>query len=220
MASASAVECTATVGNAKLLAGAQHAQCDLAAIGDEDFFEHHSMIIIGSPNSTGWPSSTRICVTVPERGAGNRIHRLHRFDDQQRFAGFHRLPDIDERTLAGRGREICGADHRRWNDTGMLGRIVAQNGHHRCRRGMRQRRSRHALRHARGTSDADAFAAALDFDLGQAGLVEKFGEAANGGLVIGRRRRLLIQTLVVLVRRHGQPFACWSNAASPSIAAA
>src|SRR3954447_26983357 len=28
------------------------------------------MIINGSPNLTGWPSSTRICVTVPARGDG------------------------------------------------------------------------------------------------------------------------------------------------------
>ena len=55
--------------DAELLAGAQHAQRDLAAVGDQDFFEHrfmrrsraaHSMIISGSPNSTGWPSSIRI----------------------------------------------------------------------------------------------------------------------------------------------------------------
>jgi hypothetical protein len=39
MASASAVECTATVA-AELLAGAQHPQGDLAAIGYEDFIEH------------------------------------------------------------------------------------------------------------------------------------------------------------------------------------
>src|SRR5215216_1565163 len=30
----------------------------------------HSIITSGSPNSTGWPSSTRICVTVPARGDG------------------------------------------------------------------------------------------------------------------------------------------------------
>src|SRR5712664_2797363 len=30
----------------------------------------YSMITSGSPNSTGWPSSTRICVTVPARGDG------------------------------------------------------------------------------------------------------------------------------------------------------
>ena len=28
------------------------------------------MITSGSPNSTGWPSSMRICVTVPARGDG------------------------------------------------------------------------------------------------------------------------------------------------------
>ena len=40
MASASAVEWTATVCDAQLLAGAQDAQRDLAAIGDEDLVEH------------------------------------------------------------------------------------------------------------------------------------------------------------------------------------
>ena len=62
-------------GDAQLLAGAQHPEGDLAAIGDEDLAEQlrrfaHSMIIRGSPNSTGWASSTRISITLPERGAG------------------------------------------------------------------------------------------------------------------------------------------------------
>src|SRR4051812_922935 len=86
-------------GDAELLARAQHAERDLAAIGYEDLVEHgvlsagewrmangewktlllfairhspfaHSIITSGSPNSTGWPSSTRICVTVPARGDG------------------------------------------------------------------------------------------------------------------------------------------------------
>ena len=64
--------------DAEFLAGAKHPERDLAAVGDEDFVEHgcgaaavsHSMMTSGSPNSTGWPSSIRICVTVPERGAG------------------------------------------------------------------------------------------------------------------------------------------------------
>src|SRR5216683_2387647 len=30
----------------------------------------YSIITNGSPNSTGWPSSPRICVTVPARGDG------------------------------------------------------------------------------------------------------------------------------------------------------
>jgi len=70
-------------GNAQLLAGAQHPQRDFPAIGNEDLVEHprrlcsapaqashHSMIMSGWPYSTGWPSSTRIWITVPGRGAG------------------------------------------------------------------------------------------------------------------------------------------------------
>src|SRR4051812_1321574 len=86
-------------GNAQFLARAQDAQGNLAAIGYQDLIEHdvpgsekrgrmrtrasetrsrpairgplcYSIITSGSPNSTGWPSSTRICVTMPERGDG------------------------------------------------------------------------------------------------------------------------------------------------------
>ncbi len=64
-------------GNAEFLACTQHPQCDLSSVGDEDLVEHyggsarhHSMIISGSPNSTGWPSSMRTCTTVPARGEG------------------------------------------------------------------------------------------------------------------------------------------------------
>src|SRR5262249_31586003 len=59
--------------DAELLAGAEHAKGDFAAIGDENLFEEgstHSMIINGSPYSTGWPSSTRMRLTVPAPGAG------------------------------------------------------------------------------------------------------------------------------------------------------
>src|SRR5665213_744001 len=84
----------------ELLARAQDAQGNLAAIGYQDLVKHvfpsgrmansegkgakplryspfairyspsYSIITSGSPNSTGWPSSTRICVTVPARGDG------------------------------------------------------------------------------------------------------------------------------------------------------
>src|SRR3954470_22402057 len=64
--------------DAQFLAGAQNAQRDLATVGYQDLVEHrcacvdecYSIITSGSPNSTGWPSSTRICVTVPARGDG------------------------------------------------------------------------------------------------------------------------------------------------------
>ena len=58
-------------GNAELAAGTQHAQRYLAPIGDQNLVEHrYSMIMSGSPYSTGWASSTKICVTRPELGAG------------------------------------------------------------------------------------------------------------------------------------------------------
>ena len=54
------------------LAGPMDPQGDLAAIGDEDFIEHrsYSMTTRGSPNSTGWASSTMISTTLPAFGAG------------------------------------------------------------------------------------------------------------------------------------------------------
>ena len=59
-------------GDAEFLGGAQHAERDLAAIGDQDLVEHaldHSITISGCPYSTGWPSSTSTAETVPARGA-------------------------------------------------------------------------------------------------------------------------------------------------------
>ena len=67
----------------------------------------------GSPNSTGWASSTRICSTTPARGGGDRVHRLHRLDDQQGLAGGDAVADADERIVARLGLQIDGADHRR-----------------------------------------------------------------------------------------------------------
>src|SRR5215469_16822048 len=56
-------------GDAHLLAGADDAKRDFAAVGDEDFFEHQVMTQRVWPNSTGVPSVTLISVTVPARGA-------------------------------------------------------------------------------------------------------------------------------------------------------
>ena len=62
--------------DAELLRGAQDAQRDLAPVRDEDLVEHligapadHSITRSGSPYSTGVPSSTKIAVTTPARGA-------------------------------------------------------------------------------------------------------------------------------------------------------
>ena len=57
--------------DAEFPAGAQHAECDFTPVGNEDLVEHrpYSIATRGSPYSTGWPFSTNICVTLPERGA-------------------------------------------------------------------------------------------------------------------------------------------------------
>ena len=117
--------------DAELLAGAQHPERDLAAVGDQDFVEHrgggpaaHSMIISGSPNSTGLAVLDQ---DLRHRAGARRrdlVHRLHRLDDEQRLAG--RRPCCRRRRTAcapGAGAEIGGADHRRGDDAGMLGRI-------------------------------------------------------------------------------------------------
>src|SRR5690606_31792670 len=41
-------------------------------------------------------------------GGGDRVHHLHRFDDQQRVAGLHLAADLDERIGARLGEEIGG----------------------------------------------------------------------------------------------------------------
>lgn len=60
--------------DAHLAAGTMDAQRDFATVCNEDLLEHeaarYSMTKSGSPNSTGWPSSTRTAVSLPERGAG------------------------------------------------------------------------------------------------------------------------------------------------------
>ena len=68
------------------------AQRDLAAIGDEDFFEHggleHAVRALFEDGS-GWPNSTG-CVgdeDLRDRAGArrrDRVHRLHRLDDEQR----------------------------------------------------------------------------------------------------------------------------------------
>src|SRR5579859_6093283 len=52
----------------------------------------------------------------------DRVHHLHRLNDQQRVADLHRAADRRERRGAGLGLQIGGADHRRDHRAGMAGR--------------------------------------------------------------------------------------------------
>ena len=101
----------------------------------------HSMIISGSPNSTGWPSSIRIWITRARARGGDLVHGLHRLDDQQRLARAHPAADLDEGPRAGLGPAIGGADHGRGDDARMLGRDRRRRSAAR-RRGWRWRAAR------------------------------------------------------------------------------
>ncbi len=87
--------------DAELLAGAQHPQRDLAAIGDEDFIEHGVFPAARKPsldNDQRFAEFDRLAVLEQNLGHGararrrNLVHGLHRFDDQQRIAGLDLWP--------------------------------------------------------------------------------------------------------------------------------
>ena len=86
--------------DAQLAAGAQDAQRDLAAVGDEDLLEHgaaYSMTNSGWPNSTGSPFLARIAVIAPGLVGLDLVHHLHRLDDAQHLADLDLVADLDER---------------------------------------------------------------------------------------------------------------------------
>ena len=115
---------------------------------------------------------------------GNRVHGLHRFDDEQRVAFLDLLADFDEGRLARFRRGIDRADHGRGDGAGLrTGGWCGSDG----RRGERRRplqaaAAMAAMAPARG--DADARAVVLDLDFGQAGFRQKIGQARGS-----RRRR-------------------------------
>ncbi len=181
MASASAVECTATVGMPSLAAGALHAQRDLAAVGDQDLSGtgrprgRYSRISSGSPNSTGAPEAIRMRGDGAGLGRLDLVEGLHRLDQQQRLAGRRPSARRDERRRARLGGQIGDADHRAEHRAGMRaivlgGRGDGGGGGRHGRGGSGQHGGR--LRHDRGrrADHPDAVVLGLDLDLRQAGI--------------------------------------------------
>src|SRR3954447_22962223 len=112
----------------------------------------------------------------------DRVHHLHRFDDQQSVAGFDRIANLDERLGAGLGRQKGRADHRRFDAFAgdLLGRGFRSGGRGcrrwgwsggSCRRGGDKRRGLATHLHPA--------VAVLDFDLGQLVLGQQLGELAH-----------------------------------------
>ena len=93
----------------QLLAGAQHPERDLAAIGDQDLVKHgarpaHSMIMSGSPYSTGRPSSNRMRVTVPLFGATMSLKVFIASMRQRRSPSLTVVPTSTSGLASGEGR--------------------------------------------------------------------------------------------------------------------
>ena len=177
MASSSAVECTATEGMPSSLQARSTRKRDLAAVCDQDLVEHcgilqrrmwrrrgrkrrsgaHSMIISGSPNSTGWPSSMRTCITVPARGDGIWFMVFMASTMSSVSPALTWLPTSTKGRAPGSGPTIGGADHGRSDHARMLGGIDAARlagserrvRHHGEARGRRGRRRAPAAPRAR-----------------------------------------------------------------------
>ena len=133
MASASAVECTATVAMPISL----QARRTLSAISPRLAINTLSNIAArGSPVRYSMIDQRlaeldRLAVADEDGGhhAGLRgrdvVHGLHGLDDQDGLALGHARADLDEGRGAGLGRQIGGADHGRLHAARMLAGIVA-----------------------------------------------------------------------------------------------
>src|SRR5580704_1832283 len=207
MASSSAVEWTATVGMPSSL----QARSTRSAISPR-----LAIRILSNIEEPSLDDHQRLAIfdrlAVADQNLNHRagarrrdlIHRLHRFDDEQRLAGLHLAADFDKGPRARCRAEIDGADHRRDDGAGMLGRVDLRRG--RSGRGAPWRfcRSQPRTWCAEVAGDADRHAVALELDLGEPGLVEQLRQIADD-IVVDRWR--LRHGRVPGLARHDQSLA-------------
>src|SRR6185437_7052464 len=181
MASASAVECTATVAMPSSL----HARWMRSAISPRLAMRTLSNILCLFDDNERLAELDRLTVLDKDRRdlagvrGGDLVHRFHGFDDEQRVALCNLRADLDECRRAGLGRAIGGADHRRFDDAWMLGGILHCRGCGGGRSGGMSRRGRERRLDVDGSRNAHLEAALLDLDLAQAGLVEELGKLTD-----------------------------------------
>src|SRR5580700_3780586 len=227
MASSSAVECTATVRmpsslQARSTRSAISPRLAMRILSNiEPLLDDHQRLAI----------LDRLAVAdqnLNHRAGARRrdlIHRLHRFDDEQRLAGLHLAADFDEGSRARSRAEIGGADHRRDDGAGMLRRIDFCRG-----RGCRDapwrlcrpqpRTCRTKIWRTEMARNTDRHAVALELDLGEPGFVEQLRQIADD-IVVDRRR--LRHGWVPGLARHDQslaPILAPIMSATPAIASA
>src|SRR4029450_5004482 len=210
MASASAVECTATVATPSSL----QARSTRRAISPRLAIRILSNIAPRSAlldHRKRLAIFNRLAVLAEDRdnragaGGGDLVHGLHGFDDEQRLPCGDARADLDERRRTRLRRAIGGADHRRSHGARMDDDIIRtrlRRPHFvgRPRRGFTRLRlatiggKRGREVHPPPTPAPLAFV--LDLDLGEAGLLEQRRELANevlveGGLFLRHLRRPL-----------------------------
>src|SRR5581483_11372778 len=190
--------------DAELAAGAQDAQSNLAAVGDDDLLQHDGRRLFDYEE--GLAELDRIAVAGHDRGdpAGaigfDLVHHLHGLDDAEHLSDLHFISDLDEGLGTGRGAGIEGADHGRRDH--MLVGFGLRGAFAGCcaRAGRFRRRERHGrgpsawipaglrwtepglYRHLchgpsrRHAADPHRFLALLDLDLRYAGFLQQLDE--------------------------------------------
>src|SRR5258708_14838290 len=135
MASASAVECTATVG----MPSSWQARSARSAISPRLAMRILSNIVRGCrrlslDDDERLAELDRLAVLDQDLRHGARagrrylIHGLHRFDDEQRLADHDLAAEIDEGRGTRPGPPIGGSDHRRGDGAGIFGGIGGRDG--------------------------------------------------------------------------------------------
>src|SRR5688500_16083316 len=126
-ASRSASECTTTV----LMPSSRHARCTRSAISPRLAIRILSKSFSGAAATPLTQDEQRLSelhrLTVLDQdrlddagGVGlDLVHELHRLDDAERVALLNRIPDLDERLRAGRGRPIERPDDRALDDVSL-----------------------------------------------------------------------------------------------------
>src|SRR5690606_37041541 len=185
--------------DAQLAAGAQYAQSDFAAVGDDDFFQHRLKIRFGVMRCSALLDDEQrlieldwLTVLYQYRSdhavlvALDLVEHLHRFDNAQRIVNLDTLAFLDKRLGARRGCAVEGADHRRTHAVpggdGRFGGCLVACG--RCRRGC-HRSGSWAVDYVRlgGRSDTAAAADAnrlfplFDLDFVDAGFFQQLDQA-------------------------------------------
>ena len=144
-------------------------------------------------------------MTVPAAGRGDRVHHLHRLDDQQRVAGLDLAADADERRGAGLGGEIDGADHRRFDRIGVAAgaagaAAAAGKRQRRCRSGGAAAAAAAAAGGGSCARDLDLAVAVFDLDFGEPGFGQQFGQFADQFAVDVHAAAVRLALLVSLMR--------------------